>query len=206
MRYNTDRKRVAENHRRFRERQDLYKSRGLDQFLHRESLLERTGSLGERILEIGSGRGYLALAMARAGYRFVSIDRDPEMTETAILNLAHENRLESARFCLCDAGALCFGDEAFDMVIAVDFFHHADCRKRIVAEIDRVMKPGGRAVVSDFNRRGREILDAVHREEGRSHPEMLPAASMKAPFAVRGYSIEEGEDDCHWYFAATKSR
>jgi ubiquinone/menaquinone biosynthesis C-methylase UbiE len=205
MDYHVDRQRIIENHARFLERQEIYKKRGLDHLAHRQWLLKEAGALHGGILEIGSGRGNTALALARAGYRFVSVDLDMEMLECTMLNLAHEGWLGQASLCLADATRLGFRDGSFGTLVAVDFFHHLVEFGEAIAEMDRVLAHGGRAIISDFNRRGRALVSSVHEEEGRTHTgNFIPPGEAERFFLERGYTVAEGEDACHWFFIADK--
>ena len=189
----------------FLERQEVYRRRGLDHLAYREDLVRRAGPLGGRVLEVGSGRGYLALVLAREGVRFVSTDIEWEMLETTALNLRYEGLLGMVELVRADARALCFADGVFDSVIAVDFVHHLDGFGKVSVEMDRVLGPGGKVIVADFNERGRAIVSAVHEDEGRRHEaNVISPRRAAAPFAARGYRIERGGDDCHWDFVAVK--
>ena len=54
-------------------------------------------------------------------------------------------------------------------MIAVNLFHHINNPDRILTEINRVLKNGGKLIVSDFNKKGRKIVNSLHKGEGRNH-------------------------------------
>ena len=98
---------------------------------------------GQRVLEIGVGLGADHQRFAEAGAHLVGID----LTERAV---AHARcRLElfglSSRLEQGDAENLSFEDASFDLVYSWGVIHHSPNTPRAVAEIHRVLKPGGTA-------------------------------------------------------------
>ena len=85
------RKKIEENHRYFSERVLLYKKKGLDLVKSREFILRKAQPLPGSILELGTGAGHTTVALAKAGYDFVSIDKDKE-AEVYVLSVNNGNR------------------------------------------------------------------------------------------------------------------
>jgi glycosyltransferase involved in cell wall biosynthesis/ubiquinone/menaquinone biosynthesis C-methylase UbiE len=100
---------------------------------------------GERVLEIGGGMGTDLSQFARHGAVVTDID-----LSSGHLELAKENfRLRglNGEFVLHDAESLVFGDNTFDVVYSNGVLHHTPNACRVVQEIHRVLKPGGRAII-----------------------------------------------------------
>jgi ubiquinone/menaquinone biosynthesis C-methylase UbiE len=102
-------------------------------------------------LEIGCGSGGYALHLAeKVGCRLLGIDLNPSGIENA-------NRLARARglagrlhFEQCDASQpLPFADQAYDAVFSNDVLCHVPERLKVLCEILRILKPGGRMLFSD---------------------------------------------------------
>ena len=62
-----------------------------------------------------------------------------------------------------------FEDEACNLVTLVNVLHHLDDPDAALPEISRVLRSGGKFLVSDFTEAGFDILDRIHGEEGRVH-------------------------------------
>lgn len=93
----------------------------------------------ERILEVGCGWGELAGMLAEAtGAEVVAIDLSPRMVE-----LARERGVAAE---LADVQDLPFEDESFDVAVAAWMLYHVPNLERGVAELARVLRPGGRLV------------------------------------------------------------
>ena len=96
-----------------------------------------------RSLEIGSGTGYFSLNLMQDGVirAATCTDISPGMLETLERN-AQELGLE-VETAACDAAALPFDDESFDLVLGHAVLHHLPELDRAFAEFLRVLKPGG---------------------------------------------------------------
>lgn len=121
--------------------------------LHRK-IVELAGIRpGERILDVGCGPGRLAIAagiVAGMEGETCGIDPAPEMVE-----LAHRNAARAGvrvRFEVGVIEALPYPDDHFDVVLNSLMLHHLpdELKRRGLAEIRRVLKPGGRVVAVDF--------------------------------------------------------
>lgn len=80
---------VVNNRQKYLERINLYKKFGCDIEAERKFIVEKSKPFYGRILEIGTGKGYLTLALAREGLRFVSIDPSAEEQDCARMNVEH---------------------------------------------------------------------------------------------------------------------
>lgn len=103
---------------------------------------------GRSVLDAGCGDGTLALELARRGAVVVGVDVDGDMIAHA---QARTGRL-SARFEVGRIEALPFVDASFDVVVAVTVLCLVADPARAVAEIARVLRPGGVLVVGELGR------------------------------------------------------
>ncbi len=107
---------------------------------------------GERILDVGCGGGRHAFALYRAGAAVVALDRDCQQVadvRKAFAELAQENPNDAAPVAVVgDASALPFADGTFSKIVAAEVLEHIGDDIRVIAELYRVLKPGGRLAVT----------------------------------------------------------
>jgi ubiquinone/menaquinone biosynthesis C-methylase UbiE len=102
-----------------------------------------------RILELGCGHGLLwkeNIDRIPAGWNITLSDLSPGMLDAAWRNLVVTGR--AFQFKEIDAQSIPFEDETFDAVLANHMLYHVPDRPRAIAEIKRVLKPGGRLIAT----------------------------------------------------------
>ncbi len=104
-----------------------------------ESLL-RSPVAGKQLLNVGCGTGGFNVVAERAGAVTWGVDSDPEALAICRLKSAHE---QARRFILAVAEALPFRSESFDLVYCFSALEHVLDEARAVAEMIRVVRPGG---------------------------------------------------------------
>ena len=105
-------------------------------------LLSLTG--GERALEVGTGAGATAIALAPLVRSVTGVD--------VVSQLLVEGRAQApanVEFVEADATALPFEQGSFDLVCAVGMLHHVARPELVLAEMSRVLRPGGTMLVVD---------------------------------------------------------
>lgn len=123
----------------------------------RERTLDVAGVVaGETVLDVGCGTGTLALAAKRrvgASGSVHGIDASAEMIDRARAKSAHRGL--PVTFEVAAAQSLPFADAAFDVLLCSLAVHHLpeDARAGALAEMRRVLKPEGRALIVEFSRK-----------------------------------------------------
>ena len=163
------RKVIEENHEKYLERVELYKSFGYDIESERRFLLDKIVPICGDILEIGTGKGYLTIALAKEGYNFISIDISAEEQEYARLRLKYLGLEGKVNFKVENAENLSFADKSFGTIILSHVVHHFNSPFVVIDELTRIISYGGKIILSDFNKEGLNVVDKVHQSEGRSH-------------------------------------
>ncbi|WP_102107166.1 bifunctional 2-polyprenyl-6-hydroxyphenol methylase/3-demethylubiquinol 3-O-methyltransferase UbiG [Oceaniglobus roseus] len=105
---------------------------------------------GRRVLDLGCAGGFMAEALARRGARVTGIDPAGQAIAAARAHGAQEG-LDIAY----DVGAgedLPHGDASFDIVVCVDVLEHVADLDRVLAEVARVLVPGGLFLYDTINR------------------------------------------------------
>lgn len=112
--------------------------------LRLEAALVALGDGPGAVLDAGMGGGRLAAELAQRGWKVTGIDSSARMVELARRRLPQlGDRLLEA-----DLAALPFGDESFDAVVATGALEYVGDLAQGLAELARVLRPGGEAVLS----------------------------------------------------------
>jgi len=115
-----------------------------------DPLIDYEGLRGKDVLEIGVGNGSAAQLLASASGSFTGID----LTEYAVRSTSR--RLEAfdlrGRIRQMDAEQMDLGDEEFDQIWSWGVVHHSSNPGKILKEMWRVLRPGGRAITMVYHR------------------------------------------------------
>jgi ubiquinone/menaquinone biosynthesis C-methylase UbiE len=131
----------------------------------------RAQRLGRDVLEIGAGSGSVAqrLLSDTAELAWTAIDIDPHMTQAAATRL---RGFANASVKTADATAMPFPDDSFDSVVSCLMLHHIIDWERAVAEVARVLRPGGTFVGYDLVRT--PLASLFHRLDRSPHRLLVP--------------------------------
>jgi ubiquinone/menaquinone biosynthesis methyltransferase len=119
---------------------------------------------GARALDLATGTGDIAFALAGRGVRVVGLDITPRMIELARAkaNGARGFPAGETRFLVGDMMALPFANQAFDVVTTGYGLRNVPDLALAIDEIYRVLKPGGQLLSLDFNRPSNTIVRAAY--------------------------------------------
>ncbi len=161
----------------FRARYVEYVRLGHDRLAAAHFVVDAAGPLRGPALDVGTGKGLLAIELARHGLEVVSIDVDDQERELARL-LADEAGLASRiTFERGNAAKLPYADGRFGCVAMMDVLHHLADPSPVLREMARVVEVGGVLLIADFDEQGFELVSRVHRAEGREHPRTAATVS-----------------------------
>ncbi len=133
----------------------------LDGF-EKDKLLPLLGDLnGKNVLDVGAGTGRLTLRLAKLGADVTALDVSEEMLEEIKKklkrNLSHLRQgyggQAEIKMVVGDCESLQFDDESFDVVVATFLVVHLKDLKRFFDEVYRVLKPGGKFLVTNINQK-----------------------------------------------------
>jgi SAM-dependent methyltransferase len=109
---------------------------------------------GGRVLDVATGGGHFISTLQEhlEGYAgIVGIDRSERAVSAARSSFDHEE----VRFVQMDAERLALEDACFDIVTISASLHHLAAAPQVLAEMERVLKPGGHLVVAEMHSSGR---------------------------------------------------
>ena len=137
-----------------------------------DTIKDRTEALkfakikGKEILDIGTGRGFVAILAAKDfKCRVTSIDLSEDKIGIAKENAKKEGVLDKITFKVGDATKMPFQNNSFDAVISFNALHHSKGHfKKIVVEMFRVSK--NKVIITELNKNGAKVFDEyIHPEE-----------------------------------------
>lgn len=145
---------------------------------------------GERVLDVACGTGTSSYALARAGATVVALDFSLGMIEEG------RRRHPSIEFIEGDAEKLPFGDDEFDAVTVSFGLRNVEHPKVALAEMYRVLKPGGRLVVCEFSKPPRALFRTGYAAYMRFVMPVVAAvaSSNKEAYGYLRESIEQWPD------------
>lgn len=114
-------------------------------------VFEFTFHSGERVLEVGCGIGTDLIEYAKNGAKVTGVDLGEDQIELTKRNFALRG-LPYEELRVSNAEELPFGDAVFDLVVSIGVLHHTPNTGKAIAEIRRVLKPDGRAIILVYAR------------------------------------------------------
>jgi ubiquinone/menaquinone biosynthesis C-methylase UbiE len=113
-----------------------------------------------------------------------------------MLNLRYCGLEKQAVFHIENAEHLSFPDQSFHTIFSINVFHHLENPSVVLAEIIRLLHPGGKVVLSDFNDRGLAIINACHTQEGRKHDYCKHHLDEAVEYLLHhGFAIDEFQSE-----------
>ena len=127
---------------------------------------------GEAVLDLAAGTGDITLRLAKrmrgkgAGAdiegRLVSSDINAAMLKIGEERLTNKGWLKNLEFVLANAEALPFADNSFDLITMAFGLRNVTHQDKALAEMARVLKPGGRVLVLEFSRPKNAVISRFY--------------------------------------------
>lgn len=121
-----------------------------DKLRYLPRVVDFNGFRGKRLLEVGCGAGIDLARFAGGGANVTGIDLAP--TSIALAQKNFEQRGLSGELLVMDGEHMTFPDNSFDVVYGHGVLQYAADPAQIVREINRVLRPGGTAILQVYNR------------------------------------------------------
>ena len=142
------------------------------------------------MLEVGCSFGHMTFLLTRRFRQVVAVDLSPESIELARRRAAHYG-VGNVEFQVADAEHLeAFADGGFEAVFSFSTLRFCPRPAATLAEIQRVLRPGGRAVVDVPNRHCPWYgpLKRVLRIEGHIHDQLFSAGEIESLMCAAGFT------------------
>ncbi len=146
---------------------------------------------GDLALDVATGTGNTAFALAPLVRRVVGLDLTTEMLDVA-RRIAGERGIENAEWILGDASALPFADESFDVYVVRAAPHHFANFEAFVREAFRVLKPGRTGAFIDCAppMPARDVLHEVEKRRDPSHVLSLTLDEWSTHLEAAGFEVQ----------------
>jgi ubiquinone/menaquinone biosynthesis C-methylase UbiE len=158
------------NHEQLEARNAVHWRFGFDAEAGVRFVLDKALPLRGRVLDVGTGKGRFLKSLAKHVGLVTTVDINGEEQHCARLEAIYTGVADRIDFVVADARSLPWRAGSFDVVTTWNVVHHLDAPERVLREMLRVLRPGGRLVVADFAPSGFRLMDEIHAAEGRRHP------------------------------------
>ena len=173
------------------------------------------------LLDVGTGTALIPIELCRNAptARLVAIDLAKEMLHVGEINVARAHLEDQIQLQVADAKHMPFPDAMFTAVLSNSIVHHIPEPGAVLAEMARVVRPGGMLFVRDLKRpAGREKLEqlvGMYTAGANAHQRQMFAESLHAALtldeirglvAMLGFTPEtvQQTSDRHWTWQAKK--
>jgi len=114
---------------------------------------------GKSAADIGAGSGFVTEGLLRLGLRVIAFDRSESMLEEMKRRFGEGGAVE---YRTGEAESLPLDDRSVDYVFANMVLHHVESPPAAIREMARILKPGGKLVITDLDRHDFEFLRKEH--------------------------------------------
>ncbi len=125
-----------------------------------EAVREKAYSLanvkeGELAADIGAGTGFVTEGLKNRGLKVIAVDRSQEMLEQMKAKFGNTMGIE---YRYGEAEALPIENDFVDYTMANMYLHHVEDPLTAIKEMTRILKPGGKLVITDLDKHDHEFL------------------------------------------------
>ena len=144
---------------------NLVLSCGLDHYWRKKAVRILMPEKGEKILDIGSGTGDIAIEILRQQPQICVVGIDPaeDMLEIAKQKILKQGLQEKIQLETGDALSLHYSDASYDGIISAFCIRNVEDRAKAFAEMKRVIKNKGKVVILELTRPEAGFLQIGHR-------------------------------------------
>lgn len=116
---------------------------------------------GKLAADIGAGTGFITEELIQNGVKVIAIDQSEAMLEEMKKKF---DQYDSVEYRIGDFNNLPIQDGTVDYVFANMYLHHVDLPQVAIEEMTRVLRPGGKVVITDMDEHNFEFLSKEHHD------------------------------------------
>lgn len=110
---------------------------------------------GELAADVGAGTGFVTEELIQNGLKVIAVDQSQAMLDEMKKKF---DRINSIDYRMGESNKLPIKDETVDYVFANMYLHHVEFPQVAIEEMARILKPGGKVVITDMNEHEFEFL------------------------------------------------
>jgi ubiquinone/menaquinone biosynthesis C-methylase UbiE len=131
-----------------------------------ESVREKAFSIakvqeGKIAANIGAGSGFITEGLIHKGLRVIAVDQSKEMLAEMMRKFAN---CEGIDYRIGEAEKLPASDENVDYVFSNMYLHHVESPLKAIKEMVRILKPGGKLIITDLDKHTFEFFKDEHHD------------------------------------------
>lgn len=126
-----------------------------------EAIIQLKTVNGRTAADIGAGTGFISEGLLNAGLKVIALDSCMTMIEIMREKFAGIKEFQTL---LTDAGSIKLNDDSVDYAFANMYLHHAENPQSVIKEMIRILKPGGKAAVTDLMVHAHEDIQKKHHD------------------------------------------
>ena len=149
-----------------------------------EALAAANVKAGQLAADIGAGTGFIAEALVQKGLKVIAVDQSEAMLEEMKIKLS---RFDTVDYRIGGSDELPIPDETVDAIFSNMYLHHVESPLVAIKEMVRVLKTGGKIVITDMDEHEYEFLRKEHNDRWMGFKRE----------DIRKWFIEEGLQNVH---------
>ena len=117
--------------------------------------------VGQTAADVGAGTGFMAAGLLEKGLKVIAIDQSPSMLETMQQKFSTYTNIE---YRVGTAEQLPIEGKSLDYAFANMYLHHVESPPQAISEMARILKPGGKLIITDMDEHQFEFLAEEHHD------------------------------------------